>query len=290
MTEELILLYSKYSSSCAPILDFLRRNDISGIRLLCIDNKDVRRRLLTSSSNIKTVPCFLMIRDGRVSSKLEGEEAHIWFSSFTARVMESRAPPLPPPPAPAPAPAVVAAAPKVTPIELPAMELPPPPPAAKAPQRTAVAAPVESMDMDDIMSPSERMTVNRSVPQLMSEHDGQPQEKSKELLFNMSMKHDPHVARENKTMENLLDTKDEMASRKKIRGPLPSDASLSDMPNLSERDFIEHEATAARATGGNKSEEIKAMVEEMRRGREVFDNQMAETDGVPLESMTMRRQ
>lgn len=135
------------------------------------------------------------------------------------------------------------------------------------------------------------MTVSRSVPQLTplagtvadDEDDGG-------LKFSMSMKHDPHRMKENQTMESMMEGKEEVAARKKIRGPIPTEASYSDTPNLSERDFIEHEATAARATSGNKSEELKAMVEEMRRGREVFDNQMAESDGVPLESMTLRRQ
>ncbi len=286
MDEQLILLYSKYSASCAPILDFLRRNEISGIRMLCIDNRTLRAKLLNSKSDIKTVPCFLMVRNGRVSSKLEGEEAHIWFSSFTNRVLESRAPPPPPPPPPAAA--AIPVAPKVTPIELPA-------PVAEAPpklQRTPVEAP-SAIDMDDIITPAERMTVSRSVPDMVNKDADQmaaDAEGEGGLKFSMSMKHDPHRMRENQTMENMLEHKDEMASRKKLRGPIPAEATYSDMPIHSERDMIQHEATAARATGGNKSEEIKNMVEEMRRGREIFDNQMAESDGVPLDTLTMRRQ
>ncbi len=275
MSEQLILLYSKYSKSCAPILEFLRREDIAGIHLLCIDNREVRKKVMASRADIKAVPCFLMLRDNRLASKFEGDDAHMWFASFTGEVLKSKAPPPPPsPPPPAPIQVQVQAPPP--PVQQPAKQRVTP--IAQPPQalRTPIELPDDSLTEDDIMNETERASVSRTMA---PPDDGRP----KELNFNMAQRPDRHQKQE---MEDLIGRKEEMSHKKKIRGLVQNEPLFTDgATNFSGRDMIEHDSTAARTTGGNKTEDIKAMVEEMRRGREMYDNELADSDGVPRETL-----
>ncbi len=295
MSEQLILLYSKFSPSCGPILEFLRREDISNIHTLCIDNKHIRAKILNSKMDIKSVPCFLMLRDGRVASKFEGQEAHMWFESFTNVLLRSRMPPpppvpqqaapihtaVPPPPPPAPVPQQVAVAPQGPPPKTPVMQPPVPATPSRPSNRTPHFVDLhadntylpefeeegeedEGMTEDEIMSEHERTTVGRTIA---NDEGGR-----KQLKFEMSMRQDPHRMQEQENMENMMNKKESLSVKKKLRGPVQNEPIYTDT-NFSGRDMIEDHSTARRSTSGNKAEEVKSMAAEMLRDREQFDFQ-----------------
>lgn len=87
-----ICLYSKYSQRCKEFLDAA---DNGMIRMLCIDNKDVRRRITndTNGYHVRTVPCvFVLFSNGRLE-KHEGSDAFVWLR----KLQEAMNPPPPPP-------------------------------------------------------------------------------------------------------------------------------------------------------------------------------------------------
>jgi hypothetical protein len=94
---EVIFLYSKYSSNSKKLLDVCR-NKVPGIRYLCIDNINVRKRVLKNTQiKITYVPCILLIYTSGVIEKYEGEHAFMWIKEM----VEKMNPPqqeLPPPP------------------------------------------------------------------------------------------------------------------------------------------------------------------------------------------------
>jgi hypothetical protein len=68
----LIVLYSKYSPQCKSILQVYKES-MDWIKLVCIDNKTVRSRLLQSTRiKIRTVPCVLMMYPNNKIEKFEG--------------------------------------------------------------------------------------------------------------------------------------------------------------------------------------------------------------------------
>lgn len=277
MSEQIILLYSKFSPSCAPILEFIRMNNISSIRTLCIDNKTIRRNIL-SHSQIQNVPCFMIVRDGRLWSRFEGPDAHAWFSSYTESIMP---PPPPPPPMNVSNPGGKSSIDSI--IDLSTLPPPPPPPSAKTVQTANVMNAVENMTLE---ADEEEIMLNREGGDLVQRSMANPQEERKELKFQMDMRVDPSTESD---MNNMLSKKDEMGHKKKIRGFVQNDALYDDTKTLSGRDMIEHETTAIRSTSGNKSSELNASVEEMRRQREQGDNNIANTLGIPIETINRIR-
>ncbi len=278
MSEKIVLVYSKFSPSCAPILDFLRLHNITTIRLLCIDNKNIRSMIL-KSSDIKNVPCFMIIRDNRVCSRFEGPDAHAWFDAYTTSIL----PPPPPPPPPAP-PAYPSGRSSIEDfVDL--SSIPPPPAPQKPPQKRPVqSAPnvmnaVEDMTM---VADEDEIALNREGGDLVQRAMANPLEERKELVFQTDMRVDPSNESD---MQNMIAKKDEMSKKHKIRGFTQGESLYDDTRNLSGRDMIEHETTAIRSTSGNKSAEISASVEEMRRQREMGDNEIANQLGVPIDTM-----
>lgn len=74
-----ICLYSKYSQRCKEFMDDVPEE--LGIQMLCIDNKDVRAKVLKDENgyHIKTVPCmFVFFQNGRLE-KYEGSDAFVWL-------------------------------------------------------------------------------------------------------------------------------------------------------------------------------------------------------------------
>ena len=78
-----ILLYSNFSRSCLRLLDTVDElNQFIKLDLLCIDNKDVRKRIISSKTfEIKKVPCLLILNDTTVE-KYEGEKVFQWMSEI----------------------------------------------------------------------------------------------------------------------------------------------------------------------------------------------------------------
>ena len=276
MSEKIVLVYSKFSPSCAPILDFLRLNNITTIRLLCIDSKNIRSMIL-KSSDIKNVPCFLVIRDNRVSSKFEGADAHAWFDAYTSSIL----PPPPPPPIPtSPSNGRSSIEQFVDLSSIPA----PPPPVKTQKQAVSNNAPNVMNAVEDmtLVADEDEISLNREGGDLVQRAMANPMEERKELKFQTDMRIDPSI---DKDMENMISKKDEMSKKHKIRGFTQGEALYDDTRNLSGRDMIEHETTAIRSTSGNKSSELNASVEEMRRQREMGDNDIANQLGVPIDTM-----
>ena len=96
--EQLIILYSKYSPQCKPILSLLDTHAIDYMRLLCIDNVDVREQLLQSTHlNVRTVPCVLFMYPGGRVEKFEGPNVSEWIlkqvsKHFPSPVLSSTTP------------------------------------------------------------------------------------------------------------------------------------------------------------------------------------------------------
>ncbi len=282
MSEQIVLIYSKFSPSCAPILEFLRMNSITTIRLLCIDSKGIRSMILKSGANIENVPCFLIIRNNRVCSKFEGADAHAWFASYSESVL---------PPPPPPAPVVIPPSPTngkssiAEVIDLSTIPVPPPVSKAVTPTsqvRNAQPNVMNAVEDMTLVADEDEIALNREGGDLVQRSMANPQEERKELSFQTAMRVDPHAE---KDMDNMIAKKDEMSKKHKLRGFAQSESLYDDTRNLSGRDMIEHETTAIRSTSGNKSAEIAASVEEMRRMREMGDNEIANQIGVPIETM-----
>ena len=109
-----VVMYSKFSSSCTNFLEILAKVPTFKHTLLCIDNEDVRKRVLSQSKlNVTEVPCIFRIyeRTGYVET-FEGERAYTILNTHYNHYLEKlekeqllrMAPPSPPPPPPPPPP------------------------------------------------------------------------------------------------------------------------------------------------------------------------------------------
>jgi hypothetical protein len=105
-----VVMYSKFSSSCTNFLEILAKVPTFKHTLLCIDNEDARKRVLTQSKlNVTEVPCIFRIyeRTGYVET-FEGERAFTILNTHYNHYLEKiekeqllrMAPPSPPPPPP----------------------------------------------------------------------------------------------------------------------------------------------------------------------------------------------
>jgi hypothetical protein len=89
-----ILLYSKYSQTSQTLFNLIQSSgvDFSFLKPICVDNKNVRKRIQNDTRfDIKHVPCVLILYlDGRVE-KYENHTVFEWIKTF-----------LPPQPQPSP--------------------------------------------------------------------------------------------------------------------------------------------------------------------------------------------
>lgn len=98
-----ILLYSKYSRSCLRLLDNVdeinRMTSTPMVQLVCIDNKQTRKQILSSKAiDISKVPCLLILNDTTVE-KYDGEKAFEWVAEVIQKLkVQSQSQPQPPPP------------------------------------------------------------------------------------------------------------------------------------------------------------------------------------------------
>ena len=83
-----IILYSKYSQHSKRLLDSLKSINIDwekviNLQLLCIDNENIRKRILNSKDiQIKTVPCILIIYSDGVVEKFDGPNSFEWVENI----------------------------------------------------------------------------------------------------------------------------------------------------------------------------------------------------------------
>ena len=87
-SEYFVVLFSKYSNACKKFLDTINNGKLNmNFNYLCIDNKDIRNRIVTSSEiDIKNVPCLLVINEQSGSiDKYEGQDSFIWINDIIQR-------------------------------------------------------------------------------------------------------------------------------------------------------------------------------------------------------------
>ena len=92
-----LLLYSKYSQNSTRFLEILKARPLNFLRSLCIDNEQIRQKILNSKNlNVKCVPCILIYFPGGVVEKYDGESAFSWAQNIIQKIYPP--PPSPPPP------------------------------------------------------------------------------------------------------------------------------------------------------------------------------------------------
>ena len=95
-----ILLYSKYSANCKQLLDAMDKLG-ANISTICIDNKEVRNRIIGDKRlNVRVVPTLLALYDTGVVEKYEGPKVmELLTLAFEKpqmkRVESQQVPPLP---------------------------------------------------------------------------------------------------------------------------------------------------------------------------------------------------
>lgn len=88
--EYLVVLYSKYSPQCLKILQIYDKSTMDYIKLVCIDNANVRERLAMSKTlQVKTVPCVLLMYPGNKIEKFEGINVTDWILNQIAQNLPS---------------------------------------------------------------------------------------------------------------------------------------------------------------------------------------------------------
>jgi hypothetical protein len=93
MSEQVvILLHSKYSEACKSLFEIMESSTVNFefIKLLCIDNQELREKIQTSELQITSIPCILILhRDGKME-KYEGKEAYVYIDTFVAPIREKQ--------------------------------------------------------------------------------------------------------------------------------------------------------------------------------------------------------
>ena len=81
-----ILLHSKYSNLSQELIDLIQSYPIQfqnnlNLELICIDNKNIRRKIMKSNNiKIDVVPCLLRIFSNGGVEKYDGLKAFDWLS------------------------------------------------------------------------------------------------------------------------------------------------------------------------------------------------------------------
>lgn len=85
----MICLYSKYSEQCVAFFEDM--SYLKGVRMLCIDNKDVRKIIENDpcTFDIDEVPCILVFHVSGRLDKYEGRDAFSWLDERKTRMIQS---------------------------------------------------------------------------------------------------------------------------------------------------------------------------------------------------------
>jgi hypothetical protein len=76
----IIYLYSKFSPYCKNFSDLI--SNLNFITPVCIDSKDVRKKITTSKLTIDVVPCVLLVYGSGQIEKYEGENCFRWAEAL----------------------------------------------------------------------------------------------------------------------------------------------------------------------------------------------------------------
>jgi hypothetical protein len=93
-----VILYSKYSKFSKSLIETIEKSNVDFInqfqlKLLCIDNEAVRKRILNNKQiDIKTVPCILIVYNDGGVEKYEDTKAFEWVEQI---IRQLAPPPLP---------------------------------------------------------------------------------------------------------------------------------------------------------------------------------------------------
>ena len=83
-----VLLYSNYSTSCSDLITQLKKYPLyfSHINLLCIDNEQLRKKILSSNLiKVTFVPCLLIVSNNGVTKQYENTQ----LFEFITEIIES---------------------------------------------------------------------------------------------------------------------------------------------------------------------------------------------------------
>jgi hypothetical protein len=83
----ILCLYSKFSNSSKNFLDLVNSNGIDYITPVCVDNKEIRNKIISSSYQIQYVPCLLFIYASGSIEKYEGDLAFKWLNEIINKKM-----------------------------------------------------------------------------------------------------------------------------------------------------------------------------------------------------------
>jgi hypothetical protein len=91
-----VLLYSKYSQSSNKITGIIQQystvfTENFNIKLLCIDNENIRNRILSSKKiTISSVPCILIIYNDGGVEKYENDDAFTWVNDIVQGIIAAQ--------------------------------------------------------------------------------------------------------------------------------------------------------------------------------------------------------
>lgn len=81
----IVLLYSKYSTNCQRLIERIQSNrvQIPNLQTLCIDNKNIRKRIQAEKViGISVVPCILSVFENGTVEKYEGDHSFQFVEQF----------------------------------------------------------------------------------------------------------------------------------------------------------------------------------------------------------------
>jgi hypothetical protein len=82
----IVYLFSKYSKACNSFTDLINSANIDYLSPVCVDNKEVRNRILNSKFNIQSLPCLLFIYSVGNIEKFEGDSCFRWAEELRAKM------------------------------------------------------------------------------------------------------------------------------------------------------------------------------------------------------------
>lgn len=86
----ILCLYSKFSANSKNFLDLINNNNIDYIIPVCVDNKEMRNKIISSSYQIQYVPCLLFIYGSGSVEKYEGEMAFRWLNEIITNMNKKK--------------------------------------------------------------------------------------------------------------------------------------------------------------------------------------------------------
>lgn len=84
----ILCLYSRYCSDSVNFLASLEKK--MEVRKLCVDNEEVRQKLIDSEYNLKQIPVVFIFRVSGEVEKIEGNECFEWLKFIEQKLDETK--------------------------------------------------------------------------------------------------------------------------------------------------------------------------------------------------------